>query len=56
MGGLAGAEEAWITIESVNGDSVRFTMTGTFKIYDENGEGPVKAAKASGVAVVRRDS
>jgi hypothetical protein len=31
-------------------------MTGTFKIYDENGEGPVKTATASGTAVVRKES
>jgi hypothetical protein len=38
----AGAEEAWITIESDQrhaGGS--FTMSGTFKIYDENAKGPV---------------
>jgi hypothetical protein len=28
-------------------------MTGTFGIYDENGDGPVKEASASGVAILR---
>lgn len=55
MGGLAGAEEAWVTFESVSGDRVTFTMSGTFRIYDENGDGPVKQATASGTAVLRRD-
>jgi hypothetical protein len=56
MGGLAGAEEAWVTIDGVDGDRVRFTMDGTFKIYDANGDGPVKRATASGTAVLRRES
>lgn len=56
MGGLAGAEEAWVTIDSVNGDRLAFSMTGTFKIYDERGEGPVKTASATGIAVLRKDS
>ena len=56
MGGLAGAEEAWITIDSVQGDRVAFSMTGTFRIYDQNGEGPVKTARSSGVAILRRES
>lgn len=56
MGGLAGAEEAWITIDSVSEDRVAFSMTGTFKIYDEQGEGPVKTASAAGTAILRRDS
>jgi hypothetical protein len=54
MGGLAGAEDAWVTIESVDGEQIRFTMTGTFKIYDENGAGPVKTASASGTALLSR--
>ncbi len=56
MGGLAGAEEAWVTIDSVSGDRVSFTMTGTFRIYDENGDGPIKSATASGIAILRRES
>jgi hypothetical protein len=56
MGGLAGAEEAWVTIDTVDGDRVSFSMTGTFRIYDENGEGPLKAATSSGVAILRGDS
>jgi hypothetical protein len=56
MGGLAGAEEAWLTIDSVDGDRISFSMTGTFRIYDENGEGPVKAASSSGTAILRRES
>lgn len=56
MGGLAGAEEAWVTIESADDDRVTFSMSGTFKIYDERGEGPVKEATASGTAIVRGES
>lgn len=56
MGGLAGAEEAWVTIDSVNGARVAFSMTGSFKIYDEKGEGPVKTASGSGTAVLHGDS
>ena len=56
MGGLAPAEDAWVTIESVDGEQVRFTMTGTFKIYDENGDGPIKSASAAGTAVVRKET
>jgi len=56
MGGLAGAEEAWLTIQSVSGNRVTFSMTGTFKIYDENGEGPVRLATASGTAILRSES
>ena len=55
MGGLAGAEDAWVTIESVSGDRVRFSMTGSFKVYDENGEGPVVSATASGEAMLRKE-
>jgi len=56
MNGLAGAEEAWVTIDSVKGDRVSFTMSGTFTIYDENGDGVMTTAKASGTAVLRADS
>jgi hypothetical protein len=55
MGGLAGAEDASITIQSVKGDRVTFSMTGTFKIYDQNGEGPVRSATASGTAILRSE-
>ena len=44
MNGLAGAEEAWVTIDSVKGDRVSFTMSGTFTIYDENGDGVMTTA------------
>ena len=50
MGGLAGAEEAWVTFDAVDGDRVTFTLGGTFKIYDENGDGPVKPVSATGTA------
>jgi len=56
MGGLAGAEDAWVTIESVKGDRVSFSMSGTFRVYDENGDGPVKTASASGTAVLLAES
>ncbi len=56
MGGLAGAEEAWLTIDSIDGDLAKFSMSGTFRIYDENGEGPIRTARASGVAVLREES
>jgi hypothetical protein len=55
MGGLAGAEDAWVTIDAVKGDRVDFSMTGTFRIYDQNGEGPVRTAQASGTAVLRAE-
>ena len=55
MAGLAGAEDASVTITSVTGQTVEFSMTGTFKIYDENGEGPVRTATATGTATVRTD-
>lgn len=53
MGGLAGAEDAWVTIDSVSGDRVVFSMNGTFRVYDDNGDGPVVSASASGTAVLR---
>ena len=56
MGGLAGAEDAWVKIDAVDGDRVAFSMRGTFKIYDENGDGPVKPATATGSAHFRRES
>lgn len=56
MGGLAGAEDAWITIESVSGDRVAFSMSGTFTIYDQKGGEVVKTATAKGTAVVRGES
>lgn len=56
MDGLAGAEEAWVTIESVTGDRVTFSMSGTFTIYDQQGGEIVKSATAKGTAVVRRES
>lgn len=56
LGGLAGAEEAWVTITAVDGERVTFAMSGTFRIYDEKGDGPVKRASAEGQAVLRRES
>src|SRR4029450_9180678 len=56
MGGLAGAEDAWVQIDSVDGNRVTFSMTGTFKIYDEHGDGPVKSASAAGSAILHRES
>ncbi len=56
MEGLAGAEDAWVTIDSVAGDRITFSMTGTFGIYDQKGEGSIRTASASGTAVVRRES
>jgi hypothetical protein len=56
MGGLAGAEDAWITIQSIKGRQVTFSMSGTFKIYDENGDGPIKSATATGTAVLRSET
>ncbi|HEX6849806.1 MAG TPA: hypothetical protein VF139_00255 [Candidatus Polarisedimenticolaceae bacterium] len=53
MGGLAGAEEAWVTIESVSGNRVTFSMSGTFTIYDQKGGEVLKSATARGTAVVR---
>ena len=56
MGGLAGAEDAWVTIDSVDADRVTVTMTGTFRIFDQNGDGPVTTARATGTAIVRSES
>lgn len=56
MNGLAGAEDAWVTIDAVDGDRVSFSMSGTFRVYDENGDGPLTTASASGTAVLRADS
>jgi hypothetical protein len=56
MGGLAGAEDAWVTIDSVSGNRVTFSMTGSFKVYDENGDGPIATASAKGTAVVGEKS
>lgn len=55
MGGLAGAEEAWITFDAASDDRVAFSMTGTFRIYDENGDGPVKGARATGTAFLAKN-
>lgn len=52
MGGLAGAEDAFVTFESVTGDRVAFTMSGTFTIYDQEGGEVVQTATAKGTAVV----
>ena len=51
MGGLAGAEEAWVSFDSVTGERVTFSLEGSFKIYDEHGDGPVVTAKAQGTAI-----
>ena len=56
MGGLAGAESAFVTIDSVSGNKVTFSLDGTFKIYDENGEGPVATAAGKGTAVAQKES
>ena len=56
MGGLAGAEDAWVRIDSVSGDRVSFTLSGTFSIYDPQGGEIVKTATAKGTAVVRAES
>ena len=56
VGGLAGAEDAWVAIESVRGDRIAFKMTGTFKIYDEKGDGPIRTVSATGTAVLKQDS
>jgi hypothetical protein len=56
MNGLAGAEEAWVSFDSVSGDRVTFSMQGSFKIYDEHGDGPVTSASARGTAVAQSES
>jgi hypothetical protein len=50
MNGLAGAEEAWVTIDSVAGDRVDFTMSGRFALYDEEGDPSFLLASARGTA------
>jgi hypothetical protein len=56
MGGLAGAEEAWVTFDSVTGNDVTFSMQGSFRIYDENGDGPIATASAQGTATAQIES
>ena len=56
MNGLAGAEEAWVSFDSVSGNRVTFSMQGSFKIYDERGDGAVTSASASGTAVAQTES
>ncbi len=56
MGGLAGAESAWVTFDAVTGNRVSFTIEGSFRIYDENGDGPVADVSGKGTAVAQLPS
>jgi hypothetical protein len=56
MGGLAGAESAWVTFHAVTGNRVSFSLEGSFRIYDENGDGPVADVSGKGTAVAQLDS
>ena len=56
MGGLAGAESAWVTFDSVSGNRVNFSLEGDFRIYDQNGEGPVSHVSGKGTAIAQISS
>lgn len=56
MGGLAGAESAWVTFDSVTGNRVSFSLEGQFRIYDQNGEGPVTDVSGKGTAITQLSS
>ena len=56
MGGLAGAESAWVTFESVSGNRVGFRLEGRFRIYDQNGDGPVTDVSGKGTAIAQLSS
>lgn len=50
--GLLGAEAATLTIDAVDGERARFTMSGQFQRYDEEGNPTPVQASASGTALV----
>lgn len=50
MNGLLGAEDAWVTIDSIEDDRVRFSMSGSFQLFDEEGATSDMVASASGTA------
>jgi hypothetical protein len=53
MDGLLGARDAWLTFDSVDGDRVVFTMSGSFDFYDgDGGMGSARQASARGDAQI----
>jgi hypothetical protein len=50
MNGLLGAREAWVTIDSIDADRVRFSMSGSFELFDEEGATSELVASAAGTA------
>ena len=53
MDGLLGAKDAWLTFDSVDGDRVAFTMSGSFDFYDgDGGMGSARQATARGDAQI----
>ena len=50
MNGLLGAREAWVTIDSIDDDRVRFSMSGSFELFDEEGASSELVASAAGTA------
>jgi hypothetical protein len=48
--GLLGARDAWVTIEAVDGDRARFSMSGEFERYDEGKQASTLLASARGTA------
>jgi hypothetical protein len=50
--GLLGARDAWVTIESVDGDRARFRMSGEFELYDDGEQVSTLLASARGTAQI----
>jgi hypothetical protein len=50
--GLLGAREAWVTIEAVDGDRARFSMSGEFERYDDGELITTHLASARGTAQI----
>lgn len=50
--GLLGAEEAFVTIDSVAGGRAEFRMSGSFQMYDEEGGVSRRQASARGTAQI----
>ena len=48
--GLLGAREAWVTIEAIDGDRARFSMSGEFEVYDDGELVMTQLASARGTA------
>jgi len=53
--GLLGAREAWVTIETVDGNRASFRMSGEFELYDEGELVSTLLASARGTAEILRE-